>query len=72
MSPIQNEPILTSQALGLVVSSGVAMVALLCHCLTAEQATAIVVFGNAVVAVIVGLFGRSRVTPVASVPTPKP
>jgi len=61
---MDSEPIVISQAAGLVVSTGVAMVAILCGCLTAAQAAAVVGFGNAVVALCVTIVARKRVTPI--------
>lgn len=58
-----NEPVAISVALGAVLSTGVALVALAWPPVKGNEA-AVIAFGNAVIALGVALFARSKVTPV--------
>ena len=59
------EPVAISGALGAVLSTGVALVAVFTPGITQEMQIAIIAFGNSVIALGVILFARARVTPLS-------
>jgi hypothetical protein len=61
-----NEPISLSTALGGLLTTGVALVAIFVPGLTQEAQLAIIAFGNAVILTGVVLYSRSKTTPVAA------
>jgi hypothetical protein len=63
---VNTEPVAINVALGGVLSTGVALAALLIPGLSTEIQVALVAFGNAVILLGVVLLTRSQVTPVAA------
>ena len=66
-----NEPIGLSTALGGLLATGVALVAIFVPGLTQEAQLAIIAFGNAVILTGVVLYGRANSTPTASPSLPQ-
>lgn len=62
---LAREPVAVSVALGAVLATAVALVAILFpERLTPEATAAIIALGNAVIALGVALFARARVSPI--------
>jgi hypothetical protein len=61
-----NEPISISTALGGLLTTGIALLAIFLPGLTQEAQLAIIAFGNAVILTAVVLFARARSTPTAN------
>jgi len=66
-----NEPIGLSTALGGLLTTGVALVAIIVPGLTQEAQIAIIAFGNAVILTGVVLYGRANSTPTANPSLPE-
>jgi len=66
-----NEPIGLSTALGGLLATGVALVAIFVPGLTQEAQLAIIAFGNAVILTGVVLYGRANSTPTANPSLPQ-
>lgn len=60
------EPVAIGTALGAVLSTGVAVLALFLPGITPDRSLAIIAFGNALIAFGVAWFGRSQTTPTAA------
>jgi hypothetical protein len=61
-----SEPISLSTALGGLLTTGVALVAVFWPDLSKEAQIAVIAFGNAVILTAVVLYGRAKSTPISS------
>ena len=61
-----SEPISISTALGGLLTTGIALIAVFVPGLTQEAQIAIIAFGNAIILTLVVLWARAKSTPVAS------
>ena len=60
-----NEPISVSTALGGLLTTGIALLAIFVPDLTQAAQLAIIAFGNAVILTVVVLYARAKSTPIA-------